>query len=164
MRVTAISGSLNSSSGNTALVQAVAEHAPEGLDVEIWDRLADVPAFSPDVADPDISEVVLDLNAALARADLIVVSTPEYGGGMPGVLKNAFDWMVGLTGFDGKRVLVVSAAPNEARGANARRWTEETITMQGGTIVDSFSVAVRRGAGADEAAARVLRRIAEAGG
>ncbi len=115
--------------------------------------------FSPDIADADIAAVVRDLDAALAGADLIVIATPEYGGGMPGVLKNAFDWMVGLSGFDGKRVMVVSAAPSVARGANARRWTEETTRMQSATIVDSFSVAVRRGEGVDAAADRVLDRI-----
>jgi NAD(P)H-dependent FMN reductase len=160
VKVTAISGSLQSSSGNTALVRAVAQQAPRGIEVRVWDRLLEVPVFNPDVADADIAEVVRDLDAALAASDLILIATPEYGGGMPGVLKNAFDWMVGVSGFDGKAVLVVSAAPNDARGANARRWVEETTRMQGATIVDSFSVAVRNGLGLDEATQRVLDRIA----
>ena len=160
MKVTAISGSLQESSGNTALVRAIAAHAPDDIDVRVWDRLLEVPAFTPDVADDDIAEVVRDLDSALVEADLILIATPEYGGGMPGVLKNACDWMVGLSGFDGKTVLVVSAAPSEARGANARRWVEETTRMQGATILDSFSVAVRRDVGLDEAVARVLARIA----
>jgi len=158
--VCAISGSLQATSGNTALLRALAAAAPASFEVRIWDALAEVPIFSPDVAEADIAPVVLAFNEALAEADLIVVATPEYGGGMPGSLKNAFDWMVGLTGFDGKQLLVLSAAPSEARGANARRWVEETTTTQGGTVVDSFSVAVRNKVGLDEAVERVLARIA----
>ena len=62
---------------------------------------------------------------------------------MPGSLKYAFDWLVGSAEFYGKTVVVVSAAPTIERGHAARRWTEETLRMQGAHVAASLTVALR---------------------
>jgi NAD(P)H-dependent FMN reductase len=63
---------------------------------------------------------------------------------MPGVLKNALDWLVGSGELYGKRVVIVSAAPSEERGHGARAWLEQTLRMQGARVVASYTVAVSR--------------------
>src|SRR3954467_11449981 len=97
VQLVAISGSLKQSSANSALVRALAEQAPER--VEIWDELGDLPHFTPD---DDGGAPVASLRAAVTRADGVVIATPEYAGGMPGTLKNALDWLVGAAGLHHK--------------------------------------------------------------
>ncbi len=136
VRVVGISGSLKPDSANSALLRAMATRAPDV--VELWDRLGDLPHFVPD---GDGGEPVQSLRDAVTRAEVVLVATPEYAGGMPGSLKNALDWLVGTGELYGKRVAIVSAAPSAERGGNARRWVEEVVIMQGARVVTSFSVA-----------------------
>jgi NAD(P)H-dependent FMN reductase len=60
---------------------------------------------------------------------------------MPGVLKNALDWLVGTGELYDQAVAVLSAAPSPERGEQARAWTETVVRMQGGHVVASFTVA-----------------------
>jgi NAD(P)H-dependent FMN reductase len=151
VHVVAISGSLKLSSANSALVQTLADLDPEH--VEVWRELGEVPHFTPD---GDGGAPVESLRAAVAGADLVLLATPEYAGGMPGSLKNALDWLVGSGELYDKDVAIVSAAPSPERGANARRWVEETVGFQGSHVVASFTVTK----GDDPAA--VLTRVVDA--
>jgi NAD(P)H-dependent FMN reductase len=83
------------------------------------------------------------LRALLERADGVLIATPEYAFGIPGALKNAFDWMVGSGHFYEKRVAILSAAPTVERGVHARNDVERTMGAQGAVIVHSASVATR---------------------
>jgi chromate reductase len=148
MRLVAISGSLDTSSVNSALVHAAAS-LDLGVEVEVWDELADVPPFRPD---SEGGEHVASLRRAIGSADVVLIATPEYAGGMPGMLKNALDWLVGTGELYGRRVVVVSAAPSAARGGNARRWVEDVARMQGALVADSFTVALSRTSTAADAA------------
>jgi len=106
--------------------------------VVLWERLGELPHFDPGT---DGGEPVASLRQAVTRADAVVIATPEYAGGMPGALKNALYWLVGTGELYGKPVVVVSVAPSHERGQHARRWVEEVVRMQGGTVLDSFTVA-----------------------
>ena len=92
MKILAVSGSLRRDSHNTALLRAAAEAAPEGLEVELWDGIRDLPPYDQDVDGDDLPEPVRRLREAWAAADAILFATPEYNGSVPGVLKNAVDW------------------------------------------------------------------------
>jgi chromate reductase, NAD(P)H dehydrogenase (quinone) len=92
MKVLAISGSLRRDSYNTILLGAAAEVAPEGVELELYDGLKDVPPYDED-DDTDIAPAaVARFREALAEADAVLFSTPEYNGSIPGQLKNALDW------------------------------------------------------------------------
>lgn len=136
MRVLGISGSLKPSSANSALLRSLAGASRDPFD--LWDRLGALPHFVPG---DDGDDAVASLRAAVAAADVVVVATPEYAGGMPGSLKNALDWLVGSGELYDKRVIVLSAAPAPERGQAARRWVEDVVGMQGGQVVASFTVA-----------------------
>jgi chromate reductase len=93
MRILAISGSLRAGSHNTDLLQAAAAVAPDGIDLELYSGLKEIPPYD---ADDDVPggqpPPVQRFKDALAEADAVLVATPEYNSSIPGVLKNALDW------------------------------------------------------------------------
>jgi chromate reductase len=155
VHVVAVSGSLKASSANSALVRALADADPE--QIEVWDAVGDLPHFTPDTPEPEPGGApVASLREAVLRADAVLLASPEYAGGMPGVLKNALDWLVGTGELYGKPVAIVSAAPSPERGVNARRWIEEVVGYQGGRVVSSFTVTK------DDEPGAVLARVLDA--
>ncbi len=92
MRMLAVSGSLREGSFNTSLLRAAAEAAPDGVELELWEGLADLPLYDEELDGDDVPGSVRRLREAWAEADAILFATPEYNGSVPGGLKNAVDW------------------------------------------------------------------------
>lgn len=92
MRVLAVSGSLRAASHNSQLLRAAVEAAPEGVEVELWDGIGELPLYDQDLEDGDVPAPVRRLRRDWAAADAILFATPEYNGSVPGGLKNAVDW------------------------------------------------------------------------
>jgi chromate reductase, NAD(P)H dehydrogenase (quinone) len=90
--VCGIAGSLRRGSYNLALLRAAQGLAPEGMDVRIFDRMAEIPLYNQDVEADGDPEPVRALKLAIEEADALLIATPEYNHGVPGVLKNAIDW------------------------------------------------------------------------
>jgi chromate reductase len=91
MRVLAVSGSLRERSFNTSLLRAALEATPEGVELELWEGIGELPLYDEDL-EADAPESVRRLREDWAAADAILFSTPEYNGSVPGGLKNAIDW------------------------------------------------------------------------
>lgn len=108
-----LSGSLRRASFNTGLLRAAAEVTPEGVTIEIG-SIRGVPVFDADLEEEaGLPDAVLTLQDQLARADGLLMVTPEYNNGVPGVFKNAIDWMSrgpGLKLFVGKPVAIIGAS------------------------------------------------------
>ncbi|HUP32407.1 MAG TPA: NAD(P)H-dependent oxidoreductase [Gaiellaceae bacterium] len=93
MRILAISGSLRTGSHNTDLLRAAAAAAPDGVELELYDGLKEIPPYDADDDVPGAQpDAVLRFKEALEEADAVLISTPEYNSSVPGVLKNALDW------------------------------------------------------------------------
>jgi chromate reductase len=92
VKILAVSGSLRRDSHNTNLLRAAIEAAPEGVEVELWHGLGDLPLYDQDLDTTEPVESVRRLREAWGAADAILFSTPEYNGSVPGGLKNAIDW------------------------------------------------------------------------
>ena len=92
MRILAISGSLRRDSHNTRLLRAAAQMLPPGAELELFDGLAAVPPYDEDADIEPGPEGAERLRGAIADADALLISTPEYNASIPGVLKNAIDW------------------------------------------------------------------------
>jgi chromate reductase len=93
MTIIGISGSLCRGSFNTALLHAAAELAPEGCTVEIA-SIKGIPLYDGDVEEAEgVPEVVERLKDRVASADGLLLVTPEYNNSIPGVFKNAIDWL-----------------------------------------------------------------------
>ena len=91
MRILAVSGSLREGSFNTSLLRAAVEAAPEGIELELWEGLGELPLYDEDL-ESTCPDSVRRLREEWAAADAILFSTPEYNGSVPGGLKNAIDW------------------------------------------------------------------------
>ena len=91
MRILAVSGSLRESSFNTSLLRAALEAAPDGVELELWEGIGELPLYDEDL-EGHTPESVRRLRETWAAADAILFSTPEYNGSIPGGLKNAIDW------------------------------------------------------------------------
>lgn len=124
LRVLGIAGSLRSGSYNRALLRAAAERAPEGMEVEEF-PLGGIPLYDGDLEnDERRPEPVRQLKEAIAAADAVLIATPEYNHGVPGVLKNAIDWAsrpAMKSPFAGKPVAVMGAAPGALGTARAQQ-------------------------------------------
>lgn len=149
-----IAGSLRAESSNAALLGAVALLAPPAVTTEIYGELATLPAFNPDVEESgSLPESVVRWRAALARADAVLISSPEYAHGIPGALKNALDWVVGGSEMVGKRVGLLNAS---AASRFAHPQLVEVLTVMSATVIPAASVVIdipRRGATAQSLAA-----------
>lgn len=117
-------GSLRAASVNRQLAELAIESAPEGVTFEWFDRLGELPHYNEDIDNDDVPDVVVALRETAARADAALVVTPEYNGSIPGVLKNAIDWLsrpYGEGALKGKPLAVVGASLGQYGGVGARR-------------------------------------------
>ncbi|UGS38674.1 NADPH-dependent FMN reductase [Capillimicrobium parvum] len=92
MRILAISGSLRRDSHNTALLRAAAQLLPPEVELVLYEGLRDIPPYDDDEHHAQPASVQR-LKQAIAEADAVLVSTPEYNHSIPGQLKNALDWV-----------------------------------------------------------------------
>ncbi|MGY4101024.1 NADPH-dependent FMN reductase [Nocardia sp. R16R-3T] len=128
-----ISGSTRSASTNTAALRTVAAIAPEGVETFWYDRLSELPAFSPD-DDGTGHPSVVALRECMSRADAVLLCTPEYAGTLPGSFKNLLDWTVGTADLYEKPTAFLNvAAHGRGEGASA---TLTTVLGYVGAIVD----------------------------
>jgi NAD(P)H-dependent FMN reductase len=136
-----ISGSLRGGSTNSATLRTAAALAPAGVEAEIYDGMGRLPHFNPDDDPADgagLDPEVAALRAALADADALLLSTPEYAGALPGSFKNLLDWTVGGGQTDGMPVawLNVSGAAAPNSGADAHDSLRKVLGYTGAPIVE----------------------------
>jgi len=142
MHILAISGSFKASSSNATLVRAIAAMVPDTMRFTIYDELADLPHFNPDLDGEDAPTPVVRLRGLLQAADGVLICTPEYAFGVPGALKNALDWTVSSGEFAGKPVAAISASPSYMGGDKAHASLLLTLTAEAATIVDGGTLII----------------------
>ena len=139
MRVLAISGSLRSGSYSTALLRALAEEAPEGVELELWDGLRDVPPYDADEDVEQAHAAVARLRDAVRAADAVLIATPEYNGSIPGALKNALDWAsrpLATNVFRNKPVGVIASSTGAFGGVWAQTELRKVLGIMGARVAD----------------------------
>lgn len=136
MEFFAISGSLRHASTNSTLLRALAQLAPPSLTVNIYDALETLPPFNPDYDTERPPQPVTDLRTRLRAADAVVICSPEYAHGVPGVLKNALDWIVSSGEFMHKPVGLINASP---QSVHAQASLTETLTVMMANVVSAAS-------------------------
>lgn len=111
MKIAGISGSLRTGSFNSALLRAAQAAAPEDMEIEI-ESIADIPPYNADVQSAGFPVVVDRLVDRIRQADGVLIATPEYNYSIPGVLKNAIDWVSRADDqpFNGKAVAIMGAS------------------------------------------------------
>ncbi len=128
-RLVAISGSIRRASNCTAVLRSLQPLLPPEVEVQLV-PLDDIPPYNADLDGDTPPEPVARLKRAIAEADGLVLCSPEYNYGMPGVLKNAIDW-ASRPGFasplKGKPALVMTASPGTAGGVRAQAQIRDAL-------------------------------------
>ena len=115
-KIVGISGSLRRGSLNTALLRAAAELMPIGTELKI-ESIEGIPLYNGDVESAEgIPQRVTELKKAVAESNGLILATPEYNNSIPGVFKNAVDWLSRPASdikavFGGKPVTLMGASP-----------------------------------------------------
>lgn len=123
IRAVGLAGSLRQESFNRKLLAAAVELAPPQLHIEPFDALGDLPFYNEDVAAHGDPAAVTALKSLVANSDALIVATPEYNFGVPGVLKNALDWLSlppGRSPLSGKTAAIMGASPGMLGTARAQ--------------------------------------------
>jgi chromate reductase len=139
MKVLAVAGSVRSDSWNRKVLEAAAELAPEDVELEPWDGLKDVPPYDEDDDVDPAPAAVARLRDALAGADAILFSTPEYNSSIPGVLKNAIDWAsrpLATNPLRNKPVAVVGASTGAFGAVWAQAELRKVLAATGARVVE----------------------------
>lgn len=138
MRILAVSGSLRRDSHNTQLLRAAVEAAPDGVEVELWAGLGELPVYDQDVDTTEPVESVRRLRDAWGAADAILFATPEYNGSVPGGLKNALDWAsrpVRASALTNQTVSVIGASPGQFGAMWAQQDLRRILGLAGARVV-----------------------------
>ena len=152
-RLFAICGSLREKSTNKMLLERLKRFA----EVDLYDRLGELPHFNPDVEETAPPPLALDLRARVGAADALVISSPEYAHGVPGSMKNALDWLVGGPEMVGKTVALINGSP---RSTHAQIQLKETIRTMSANIVADIAIDAKHAA--ESEIDRVLQEVVEA--
>ncbi len=111
---------------HSALLRALRDNAPDGVEVVLCDLVGALPIFNPDREGAATPESVVAFAGEVARADALVIAAPEYAHGIPGGLKNAIDWLVSRPELPGKPVLLAHAY-SHGRGQYGLAALEEVL-------------------------------------
>ncbi|MDO0924608.1 NAD(P)H-dependent oxidoreductase [Streptomyces sp. TG1A-8] len=146
VRILALIGSLRAGSHNRQLAEAAAKLAPEGVEVGLFEGLADVPFYNEDLdVEGDVPAAAAKLRSAAQEADAFLLFSPEYNGTMPAVLKNAIDWLsrpYGAGAFGGKPVAVIGTAFGQYGGVWAQDDTRKSVGIAGGKVIEDIKLSI----------------------
>ncbi len=145
--VCGIAGSLRTGSLNRALLRAARELAPVGMEIRIFHGMADIPLYNQDVEALGDPEPVQALKRAIGEADALLVVTPEYNHGVPGVLKNAIDWAsrpAGGSVLARKPAAILGASPGVTGTARAQSQLRQAFVFTNTPVVPQPEILVYR--------------------
>ena len=144
MRILGIAGSLRGSSYNRALLRAARELLPEGVELVEYD-LRDLPFYDGDVEAAGDPDSVVAFKEAIREADALLIATPEYNRGVPGVLKNAIDWAsrppLGSP-LTGKPVAIMGASTGRGGTARAQEQLRSALEFSRANVLEQPEVLV----------------------
>jgi len=144
MRILGIAGSLREASYNRALLRAARELLPEGTELVEHD-LRDLPFYDGDVEAAGDPESVVALKEAIREADALLIATPEYNRGVPGVLKNAVDWASRpalASPLTGKPVAIMGASTGRGGTARAQEQLRSALEFSRANVLEQPEVLV----------------------
>jgi len=139
IQIIAISGSLRPGSANADILRIVGGMAGSNVVYTIYEGIGELPHFNPALDNDDSAETFNQFRTAINNADGVIICTPEYAFGVPGVLKNALDWTVFSGSFDKKPVAVITAS---SLGDKAHASLLLTFKALGANIPDGGTVLI----------------------
>ena len=143
LKFVGMSGSLRKGSYNSALLRELKKICPEPVELELLD-LGKLPLFNQD-SEENPGKEVIEFKARIKAADAVIFVTPEYNYSLPGVLKNAIDWMTrppGNNSLDGKAVAIASASTGIFGGARAQYHFRQVMVSPNAFVLNRPEVMV----------------------
>ena len=129
LRILAISGSLRKASFSTAILKALNHEEFPNITIAVR-TLEGIPLYNEDLDTKPALSAIAQIRAEVLESDGVVIATPEYNHGIPGVLKNVLDWTsrpAFASCFRGKPVLIMTSAPGGTGGVRAQYQLRETL-------------------------------------
>ncbi|GAC87251.1 chromate reductase [Gluconobacter thailandicus F149-1 = NBRC 100600] len=151
-------GSLRKASFNAAVARTLPELAPEGISITPLGSIGDFPHYNADVQDTGFPAPVLAMAEQIRAADGVIIVTPEYNYSIPGVLKNAIDWLSRVTPqpFSGKPVAIQTASPGMLGGARAQYHLRQSLVFLDAYALNQPEVMIGQVAGKVDPASLTL--------
>jgi NAD(P)H-dependent FMN reductase len=146
IKVLVLVGSLRAASVNRQLAELAIESAPHGVCLRLFDRLGELPFYNEDTDNENVPDSVVALREAAGDANAALVVTPEYNGSIPGVLKNAIDWLsrpFGNSALKDKPIAVVGAAAGRSSGVWGHDETRKSFGIAGPRVVEDLKLSLR---------------------
>lgn len=126
-KVLAICGSTRTESANLSIIQYLGELLSDEVELGIYNELAALPHFNPDLDKDKAPDIVESLRGKIKNADGVLICTPEYVFSLPGALKNAIEWCVSTTIFSEKPVALITASASGAKAHESLQLVMKTI-------------------------------------
>jgi NAD(P)H-dependent FMN reductase len=148
-KVLVLVGSLRAASVNRQLAELAIESAPAGVRLQVFDRLGELPFYNEDIDNEIVADSVVALREAAGNAAAALVVTPEYNGSIPGVLKNAIDWLsrpFPNSALKDKPIAVVGAAAGRYGGVWGHDETRKSFGIAGPRVVEDLKLSVQTSA------------------
>jgi NAD(P)H-dependent FMN reductase len=146
VRILALVGSLRAGSHNRQLAETAVKHAPAGVEITLFEGLADVPFYNEDIdVEGSVPEAAARLRAVAGQVDAFLLFSPEYNGTMPAVLKNAIDWLsrpYGAGAISGKPVAAVGTAFGQYGGVWAQDDVRKSAGVAGATVLEDVKLSI----------------------
>jgi NAD(P)H-dependent FMN reductase len=145
-KVLTLVGSLRNGSTNQQLAEATAANAPEGVEVNLYSGIEDIPFYNEDVdVEGQVPAAAAALREAANAADALLLVSPEYNGTMPAVLKNAIDWLsrpFGAGALAGKPAAVIGTAYGQFGGVWAQDEARKAVGIAGATVLEDVKLSI----------------------
>lgn len=139
-------GSLRAGSTNRQLAEAALAVAPDGVELTIFDGIANIPFYNEDIDTPDaVPATAVAFRSAVAAADAVLVITPEHNGTIPAVLKNAIDWAsrpYGESSISGKPLAAIGSAFGQFGGVWAQDETRKAFGIAGAKVIEDIKLSI----------------------
>ena len=138
-------GSLRNGSTNQQLAEATVANAPEGVEVNLYSGIEDIPFYNEDIDVEGQVPAAAALREAAGAADALLVVSPEYNGTMPAVLKNAIDWLsrpFGAGALSGKPAAVIGTAYGQFGGVWAQDEARKAVGIAGATVLEDVKLSI----------------------
>ena len=116
IKILAITGSTRKNSSNFKILKYISDNVKTEFEVEIFEDLAEIPHFNPDLDNENPPENVVSFRNKIIQADGIIICSPEYVFSLPGSLKNALEWCVSTTIFSNKNTGLITASASGEKG------------------------------------------------
>jgi NAD(P)H-dependent FMN reductase len=139
-------GSLRSGSTNKQLAEAAVANAPEGVAVNVYEGIENLPFYNEDIdVEGQVPAAAAELRAAAGAADALLLVSPEYNGTMPAVLNNAIDWLsrpYGAGATSNKPAAVIGTAFGQFGGVWAQDEARKALEIAGAKLVEDAKLSI----------------------